>query len=128
MVLCNLRTVPNTGGFRSTLELMQHYADHGAEFAVATAAGYAAMADAFWVDPKPPQVLECRRSRGDLMRFDTITETIGVVDSKSVIRTFFRPVPCASLPAAQRAAISLLGRCHDHANNLLYFQAECSRW
>jgi hypothetical protein len=85
------------------------------------------MADAFWGDPKPPHVLEHRRKRGDLIRFDTNTEAMSVVDGKSVIRTFFRPVPCVSLPVAQRAATKLLGRCHDHATNLLYFQAECLR-
>jgi hypothetical protein len=128
VVLSNLRTVANTGGFRSTLELIQHFADHAAEFAATTAVDYEAMADAFWADPKPAHVLEHRRRRGDLVRFDTITETMSVVDSKSMIRTFFKPVPCSSLPIAQRAAIKLLGRCHDKADNLLYFHSVCSIW
>ncbi len=110
------------------MELMQHYEDHKDEFAIATVADYEAVADAFWSNPKPPHVLEHRRRRGDLIRFDTIAGIISVVDGKSVLRTFFKPVPCASLPPAQRSPAKLAGRCHDHASNLLYFQAECAKW
>lgn len=89
---------------------------------------YQTLADAFWSDPKPAHVHECRRRRGDIIRFDPTSQTFSAVDNKSVIRTFFKPIPCGSITIAQRAAMRNAGRCHDYADNLLYFQARCKQW
>lgn len=107
---------------------MQHFADHGSEFGVTSSAEYEQIADKFWVDPKPAHVHECRRRRGDIIRFDPHDQTFSVVDSKSVIRTFFKPIPCVCISVPQRALEKLSGRCHDYASNLLYFQARCQQW
>jgi pyocin large subunit-like protein len=110
------------------MELIQHFGEHGNEFGAATDTEYEALADAFWHDPKPAHVQECRRRRGDILRFDPITQTLSAVDNKSVIRTFFKPIPCVSVTVPQRAAMKAAGRCHDYTDNLLYFQARCRQW
>ena len=121
--------VPNTSGFRSNLELRQHYADHGAEFRVTTIAEYEALADALWADPKPAHIHEYRRRRGDIIRYDPTTEAFGVVDNKSVIRTFFKPIPCASISVVvERIMMKQSGKCHDYATNLEYFRVRCQQW
>jgi len=107
---------------------MQHYADHGNEFGAANTTDYEKLADAFWIDPKPAHMRECRRRQGDIVRFDPVTQACSIIDSKSMIRTFFKPVPCASLPLEQRAAVKSVGRCHGYSDNLIYFQMECKRW
>jgi pyocin large subunit-like protein len=120
--------VPNTSGFLNARQLNLHYVLHGAEFGATNANEYEQMADGFWAVPKPAHVHECVRKSGDVVRFDAHTQAYGVVNAKGAIRTFFKPVPCVSLPAPQRAAAKLSGRCHGHASNLIYFQVECKRW
>jgi pyocin large subunit-like protein len=110
------------------MELTLHYAEHGGEFGAANATEYEEMADMFWADPKPSHVHECRRSRGDIVRFDSSTQAYSVIDGKSAIRTFFKPIPCVSVVVPQRASMKSAGRCHDYASNLLYFQARCQQW
>ena len=113
--------MPNTRGFRP-IELLQHFADHGSEFAATGPAEYERMADDFWANPRPPHVQECRRARGDMVRFDPMTDAYGVIDSANVIRTFFKPVPCASVALAQRATMKRAGQCHAEVTNLVYFR------
>lgn len=119
--------MPNTNGFRP-LELLQHYADHGSEFAASDAAEYAQMADDFWATPKQPHVHECNRGRGDVVRFDPMTDVYSVIDSARMIRTFFKPVPCVSVSVPQRATMKRAGQCHDEASNLIYFRVRCTKW
>ena len=89
---------------------------------------YEAMADAFLGGPRQSSVIECVRGAGDLCRFDTVTEAFGVLSASGQIRTFYRPIPCASVPVFNRAATKAAGLCHGNATNLLYFKAECARW
>jgi pyocin large subunit-like protein len=117
----------NTRGFRG-LALLEHHADHKAEFGMVDLAVYAQMADDFWSNPMPTHFHECKRRMGDVSRFDPATDTIGVVDSRGYIRTFFRPIPCVSLPAAQAIAWKKLGKCHSEADNLTYFIERCKQW
>jgi pyocin large subunit-like protein len=117
-----------TKGFVSSVQLGRHFAQHGAGFGAGNIAEYERLADTFLGDTKPPYVQECFRSRGDCVRFDPSTNEYGVVDSSGIIRTYFKPVPCSSLPASIRNAIRMAGRCHGQASNLLYFQSECARW
>ena len=121
-------TVAYTLGFASARQLNRHYALHGAEFGVSNAAQYELLADQFLGRPKPSHVQECRRKRGDVLRFDPSTQEYGVLGGNQVIRTYFKPVPCVDVPAAMRASVAQAGRCHGHPDNLLYFQSECARW
>lgn len=89
---------------------------------------YEKMADKFLMGTPGPSVLQCKRSKGDVVRFDQTSGVYGVLDSNNCVRTFFKPVPCASVPTAQRAAVKSRGRCHDHPTNLLYFQWDCGRF
>lgn len=120
--------MPNTSGFLSRRQLNSHYQLHGADFGAANAGEYEKQADAFWADPKPSGVHECVREHGDRVRFDPAIQGYSVMDSKGVIRTFFKPVPCVSLPPHQRGAARRAGRCHGHADNLVYFREECTKW
>jgi hypothetical protein len=128
MVSSSLWIVPNTSGFRSPTELMLHYAEHGNEFGANNSHEYEQFADMFWAEPKPAHVRECRRRLGDIIRFDPNDQTFSVVDNKSVIRTFFKPIPCVAIPAQQRVAEKKAGRCHSYADNVKYFQARCQQW
>lgn len=119
----------NTTGFRNLFELQQHYADHGVEVGADSEREYLAMADALWVDPKPSHIQECRHRRdGDLVRYDPRTERMGVVDNKSTLRTFFKPIPCSSITAENdRALMKQAGKCHPFADNTEYFRVRCGR-
>jgi pyocin large subunit-like protein len=114
-----------TRGFVSVMQLQRHYQDHGADFGCADASEYERLADEFLSGPRQSHVHECTRSGGDLARFCTVTEAYGVVGSNGVIRTFYKPIPCISVPRATRAAMQSAGRCHDKATNFLYFKARC---
>jgi pyocin large subunit-like protein len=114
--------------FCNSRQLNRHFTEHGAEFGAATAQEYQLMADAFLLGPRSPSTLQCIRTRGDLIRFDPTTGAYGVLDSSNVVRTFFKPIPCVLLPPASRILAKQRGRCHNHANNLLYFQWNCQRW
>ena len=118
-------TVPNTNGFKT---LAQHYADHGGEFGTTTEAEYFRLADELWASPKPLHIKECKRKKGDIVRFDTLSESFGVVDKNNVIRTFFKPIPCHTIPSTQRAVMQQEGRCHGSVDNLTYYREECRRW
>lgn len=89
---------------------------------------YEKLADQFLGTAKPPHVMECKRKRGDILRFDPNNGSYGVLDKNGVIRTYCKPVPCSSVPAAQRQAVKQAGRCHSKVSNLVYFQSECTRW
>lgn len=86
------------------------------------------IADAFFVSPKPENVHECVRTRGDVLRFDPATQAYGVMDKNRVIRTYFKPIPCSEVPVGRRSAMRQAGRCHRFATNLDYFRSECKRW
>ena len=118
----------NTNGFASPKQLYRHYATHGAEVGAGSVQEYEQMADAFWISPKPWHVFECLRSEGDTVRFDPTTELYSVMDHAGVIRTFFRPLPCADAPVGLRVSLRQSGRCHEEANNMDYFKRECTRW
>ncbi len=117
-----------TLGFANTRQLHRHYALHGGDFNAGNVQQYEFLADMFLGGQKPAHVQECRRKQGDVLRFDPVTQEYGVVSGSGTIRTYFKPVACADVPQPQRAAVSQAGRCHGHANNVLYFQSECARW
>lgn len=116
-----------TSGFESVEDLNEHFQEHGSDFSASKAGDYERMADAFLGGSKRETVHECTRSCGMKLRYDPVDEAFGVIDKGGVIRTYFKPVPCSSLPGAARAAAKQMGRCHPCANNLVYFKAECKK-
>lgn len=117
-----------TNGFASLNELKRHHTAHGADFGATDAQHYEALADGFLGGTPGTGVQQCIRSRGDTIRYDPKTEEFGVLDRASMIRTYYRPIPCITVPVASRAVMQRAGKCHKYANNLLYFKAECARW
>ena len=115
-------------GFSSTASLLRHFTAHGADFGVSNADDYLIKADEFLSGTLPPGAHEKQRSGGDTLRYDPATEAFGVIDLTGIIRTFFKPVPCSTLPQAVRAIEKAAGRCHPHPDNLTYFKAECLKW
>jgi hypothetical protein len=117
-----------TNGFLNARQLNRHYASHGAEFGAKSATQYQALADMFLGGIRVQPIEECVRGKGDIVRFNPISDEYGVLDSGGTIRTYFKPVSCASLSGPIRIAMQQSGRCHGHASNLLYFQSECKKW
>jgi filamentous hemagglutinin len=114
-----------TNGFVSIAELNRHFQEHGSDFGASNAAEYEQMADAFLGGNKPSTVHECIRRCGMKVRYDPVDESFGVLDGADIIRTYYKPIPCSSLPGSIRAASRQAGRCHQYANNLVYFKVEC---
>jgi hypothetical protein len=115
-------------GFPNRRQRDRHYAKHGGDCGATTPEEYERLADTFFAMVKTATVHECTRSQGDIIRFDQRTDFYGVLSSSMAIRTFFKAIPCSSIPASQLLAIKLAGRCHKEATNMLYFKSECARW
>lgn len=104
-------------------ELMIHFARHRADVGVATSQQYELLAIAFLSrSDVGGSLMECTRKKGDVLRYDTLTAEFGVLAASGMIRTYFKPIPCSSLPAGVPKT-----RCHRHADNVAYFQFECGR-
>lgn len=68
-----------------------------------------------------PAMLDCIRPiGGDRLRYDTITMKFVVQSKDGVVRTYFKPRPCSSIPAGLPRV-----RCHGFATNEEYFKGEC---
>jgi len=104
-------------------ELRIHYAKHHAEFAVATDREYEMLADRFLSGPAHPNLRQCTRRKGDFVRYDIVTQEYGVLSASGVIRSYFKPKPCASIPMGLPKA-----NCHRFPDNLRYFKYTCSQW
>lgn len=105
------------------LELPIHYARHRTDFAVATDKEYERLAEHFLARPPAPHLLECKRGGGDFTRYDTITREYIVRSGGGAIRTYFKPVPCSSIPAGLPRV-----RCHGYVDNIEYFNKKCLEW
>lgn len=81
------------------------------------------MADRFLAGPSPIGFFECKRSKGDLVRYNPKTNELGIVSKDKIIRTFFRPVPCHSIPAALRG----IKKCHGFPTDLDYVRSLCAQ-
>jgi pyocin large subunit-like protein len=104
-------------------ELAIHYAKHRTDFAVATDKEYERLADLFLTGPPHPNLKKCNRKHGDLVRYDTVTQEYGVLAGGGIIRTYFKPIPCASLPVGAPPL-----SCHEFPNNVEYFLNSCLHW
>jgi hypothetical protein len=118
-----------TNGFLNRRQMHLHFSAHGGDFGASNAEDYERDADMFLGGSSPlGSVMECLRSKGDRMRYDPTTQALGVIDARGVIRTYFKPIPCVTVPASVRPAMRRTGKCHKYATNLAYFQAECAKW
>ena len=117
-----------TKGFVNPRQRIRHFTEHGGDFGASNAEEYELKADMFLGPAKAPVVQQCTRRKGDVIRYNPHTEEYGVVDKDGIIRTYYKPVPCTTVPAFVRAAVKRSGRCHGYSNNLTYFNAECRKW
>jgi hypothetical protein len=108
-------------------QLSLHFQAHGNDFDASSADAYETMAISFMNRILSAQMRECCRPQGDRIRFDTNTDAFCIIDNTGIVRTYYKPVPCASLPAESRNTMRLAGLCHCHASNQEYFEAECKR-
>lgn len=104
-------------------DLATHFAKHRNDFGVATDVEYESLAHQFLLTAGHADILQCTRKQGDIVRYNKVTAEFGVLSSQGVIRTYFKPKPCTSLPAS----VPKLG-CHGYTDNFQYFHAECARW
>jgi hypothetical protein len=121
-----------TNGFESVEQLKLHFRKHGGDFGASNANEYEQMADEFLGGDKQEGVHECVRACGAKLRYDPRNEAYGVLDAQSIIRTYFRPIPCSQVPCSQvpfheREAARQSGRCHVLPNNHSYFKSECKK-
>lgn len=116
-----------TKGFESVEERKLHFRKHGDDFRASNPVDYEQMADVFLAGDKPEGVYECIQTCGALLRYDPTSEAFGVLDAQLIIRTYFKPVPCAKVPFHERDAARQSGRCHTSPNNLVYFNSECRK-
>lgn len=79
--------------FANANQLADHAAKHQDEFGAADATEYLAMAEAFCYGPLGPNMHECTRTNGDVVRFDFVTHELGVVAASAIIRTYLIPPP-----------------------------------
>jgi hypothetical protein len=107
--------------------LNRHFQEHGSDFDASNPTEYEQLADRFLGLEKPETVHECATGSGAKVRYDPGTDAFGVIDRGGIIRTFFKPLPCSRVQGAMREATRIAGRCHKHANNLVYFKVECKK-
>jgi len=102
-------------------ERLIHHAKHKAQFPGLTDIQYEELADVFLRRTPALELLECERKKGDVLRYDTATGEFGVLSATGIIRTYFKPVPCISLPVEIRT------NCHGKPTNIDYFNSECRK-
>jgi pyocin large subunit-like protein len=90
-----------------TQNAFRHFKDHGADFAAKNAIDYVRQANEFMHNP-PPGTLTRFRPNGDVIRYDPITSSFGVMTANGLPRTFFKPNPAV----------------HGFATNRDYFNAQ----
>jgi hypothetical protein len=83
-------------------------------------ARYEYMADRFLSRMQP---LDHQRIRGDFVKYDGTSNTLGIVDSSGIIQTFFKPEFCVNVPHAIRNR----KQCHNRATHLDYVRNVCSQ-
>ena len=112
-----------TLGFVSLAQRMNHFQLHGSDFGCANEIEYELLADEFLGVPRSATVLECTRRSGDMLRFDATDESFGALTANRAIKTFYKPVPCWTLPA--QARVGAHRNCHQYSTNQDYFQTTC---
>ncbi len=104
-------------------ELKDHYDKHRTDFSVANQSEYEKLADRFLSGPWRADLKQCKRKLGDLVRYDVATHEFGILSATGVIRSYFKPIPCASLPVGVPKV-----NCHNHLDNIAYYNEACLQW
>ena len=79
---------PYTSGF-SPRQLRSHYQKHRRDFPKMTISQYANAADQFLGGPRGVITLECRRSNGEIVRFNIFSQKFGVLTQNGRIKTYY---------------------------------------
>jgi len=95
------------GGKGFLRNALQHFQDHGAQFGAQNALDYVRQAHQFLHNP-PSTVLTRVRANGDVVRYDPVSNTLGVMDKSGAPRTMFKPDPAK----------------HGYPTNREYFDAQ----
>jgi hypothetical protein len=104
--------VPFTSGFRTRLDLEDHFDAHGAEFSAEDEEAYLALADEFLGGAKKQTTLEGVRRRDQAtIRYDYVSQEFGILSRDGYIVTYFKPDPAY----------------HGKSTNREYFMWECNR-
>jgi hypothetical protein len=101
----------------------RHWGKHWDDFGCRTVARYEHMADRFLSGPRLPRFFECTRSGGDFIRYDTATNEFAVLALDGMIRTYYKPQKCSSLPPAVRR----IKQCHKHPTHMDYVRWACTQ-
>ena len=90
LAFCAL-AIAGGAGFRSKLQLDEHFEKHGREFGAITEEQYLHLAQQLR-DARPGrEILEARRPDGGFAKFDRKRGAFGAYDPDGIIRTFFVP-------------------------------------
>jgi len=73
--------------------LIDHFADHGAEFGAKSAAEYEILAGQFLTIKGNPDIQETIEEDGDIVRFNAKTNEFGILGPGGQIRTYYKPDP-----------------------------------
>jgi pyocin large subunit-like protein len=111
----------STKGFANPAERLEHFANHAADFGASSDSHYEELADVFLSKPRTADMFECRRALGDRVRYDRATNEFGILSSKGIIRTYFIPKKCSTIPKGVRRI-----NCHRFPTHLDYAKDACS--
>ena len=78
----------HTRGFETSAKLTDHFDRHHSLLGIGSEAEYLTRADEFLGAARPPDVLECVKRDGDILRFRISTQEYGVLRPDRIIRTY----------------------------------------
>lgn len=79
------------GGFADDALLAEHFGNHGDEFGSASAKAYESAAKNFMKSPNTGNIQMNLRPNGEVVKYDTISNTFGVIKQDGTIKTFMKP-------------------------------------
>jgi pyocin large subunit-like protein len=94
--------------FKNAARRQDHYARHGRTVGATSPGNYERMAGLFLTRPRAAKLHQKKRSNGDLIRYNEVTEEFGVLSAAGVVKTFFIPDPTD----------------HGYPTNLDYYHAQ----
>ena len=104
--------------------LMEHHYEHGSDFACTDEYDYLGKACLFLnADLNAnPNIQECTRLNGDVVRFNASTDEYAVAGYDGTIKTYYKPVPAHLAPIGTPR-----GKKHKFLTNQFYFQDNCTK-
>jgi filamentous hemagglutinin len=98
--------------FRTVREYLGHCKRHLLEVGAKDCPDYEFRALDFLTRPPQPSLHECKRSKGDIVRYDSTTDEFGIFSFDGFIRTYMKPTIAW----------------HKLPSNMDYFKHECARY